>query len=273
MIRKRQSHIIASLGTFLLMFLLFLLLWFLHLNYVTPVEDEGIVVTFGYAEEGGGRPDANQVKEEPQIKKVAARPAAIRPSSNDLMVQDKEETLALNKQTEEIKKKDEEDLLRQRREQEAREEEERLKREKAIAEKKAKEQQAIQNANKLAESMFGNSNSSAGANAQSGSASSDMRGNPVGKGYGESNGMQWTLYGRGVKALPKPSNDFTQEGEVVVQIWVDAAGNVTNATIHEGTTISDRHTQQLALSSARKAKFTEGKTPQIGTIKYKFKLN
>jgi hypothetical protein len=54
---------------------------------------------------------------------------------------------------------------------------------------------------------------------------------------------------------------------------VDAAGNVTNATIHEGTTISDRHTQQLALSSARKAKFTEGKTPQIGTIKYKFKLN
>ena len=95
----------------------------------------------------------------------------------------------------------------------------------------------------------------------------------MGKGYGESNGAQWTLYGRNVKRLPKPSDNFTQDGEVVVQIWVDPSGNVTNATIHEGTTISDRHTQQLALTAARQAKFTEGKTPQIGTIKYKFKLN
>ena len=273
MIRKRQSHIIASLGTFLFMFLLFLLLWFLHLNYVTPVEDEGIVVTFGYAEEGGGRPDANQVKEEPQIKKVAARPAAIRPSSNDLMVQDKEETLALNKQTEEIKKKDEEDLLRQRREQEAREEEERLKREKAIAEKKAKEQQAIQNANKLAESMFGNSNSSAGANAQSGSASSDMRGNPVGKGYGSMNGLQWTLAGRDCKSLPKPEQNFNQAGKVVVDIWVDKDGNVLSAKVGAGSDISDAATINLALAAAKKAKFTAGEETQKGKIVYIFKFN
>jgi TonB family protein len=86
--------------------------------------------------------------------------------------------------------------------------------------------------------------------------------------------MQWTLYGRGVKALPKPSNDFTQEGEVVVQIYVDKDGNVTSAkAIHEGTTISDVHTQKLAERAAWQAKFTSGERPQVGKIVYKFKLN
>ena len=47
-------------------------------------------------------------------------------------------------------------------------------------------------------------------------------------------------------------------------------GNVTNARVHDGTTISDLHTRQLALTVARQAKFTEGKTPQIGFITYEF---
>ena len=81
------------------------------------------------------------------------------------------------------------------------------------------------------------------------------------------------LYGRDVKRMPKPSSNFAQSGVVVVNIMVDAAGNVTNATVGDGTTISDRATQQLALQAARQAKFTEGDTPQIGKITYTFKLN
>jgi TonB family protein len=73
--------------------------------------------------------------------------------------------------------------------------------------------------------------------------------------------------------MPKPSSNFAQSGVVVVNIMVDAAGNVTNATVGDGTTISDRATQQLALQAARQAKFTEGDTPQIGKITYTFKLN
>jgi TonB family protein len=69
-----------------------------------------------------------------------------------------------------------------------------------------------------------------------------------------------------------PSNNFRQEGKVVVQIRVNAAGEVVNATITGGD-ISDKQTQQLALEAARKAKFTEGDHDQIGTITYIFKLN
>ena len=59
----------------------------------------------------------------------------------------------------------------------------------------------------------------------------------------------------------------------MVNIMVDPAGNVTNATVGDGTTISDRSTQQLALQAARQAKFTEGDKPQMGKITYTFKLN
>jgi hypothetical protein len=71
-IEKYKSHIIAALGTLLFMGLVFLLLWFLQLDFVEPVEDEGIVVTFGYAEDGGGMEQANPIEEEtePQIERA-----------------------------------------------------------------------------------------------------------------------------------------------------------------------------------------------------------
>lgn len=273
--KHADSHIIAAVSTIIVLLLLLLLLFKLSISAPLQEEEEGIVVAFGNADMGGGMPDAPQMDAVTQVEQIPAPAAPSRPSDNDLIVQEDEESLELAKQTEEDAKRKayEEELIRQRKEAEAQAEAERVAKEKALAEQRAKEQEAIDKANQLA-ALFGQAGTAEGANAEDATqGAASAKGNPVGKGYGESNGMQWTLYGRGVKALPKPSNDFTQEGEVVVQIWVDAAGNVTNATIHEGTTISDRHTQQLALAAARKAKFTEGKTPQIGTIKYKFKLN
>ena len=172
------------------------------------------------------------------------------------------------------RKAEEEELIRKRKEEEARVEAERIAKEKALAEQRAKEQEAIDKANQFA-SLFGQAGTEEGANADNASASNTAgtKGNPGGKGMGVTNGNQWTLYGRDVKRLPKPSSDFAQAGLVVVQIMVDAAGNVTNATVADGTTISDRSTQQLALQAARQAKFTEGDTPQIGKITYTFKLN
>ena len=58
----------------------------------------------------------------------------------------------------------------------------------------------------------------------------------------------------------------------MVQIRVNAAGNVIDATV-KGGNVSDKQTQQIALEAARKAKFTEGDHDQIGTITYIFKLN
>jgi TonB family protein len=271
-----QSHIIASIGTVLSLLLIFFLLWWLQVKAPVQTEDEGIVVAFGDAEEGGGMPDVRPLDAITQVEQIPAPAAPSRPSDNDLIVQDDEESLALAKQTEEDAKRraEEEELIRKRKEDEARAEAERIAKEKALAEQRAKEQEAIDKANQLA-ALFGQAGTAEGANAENASTSNSAttKGNPVGKGMGVSNGTQWTLYGRNVKRLPKPSSDFAQAGVVVVNIMVDPAGNVTNATVGDGTTISDRSTQQLALQAARQAKFTEGDKPQMGKITYTFKLN
>ena len=276
MSKQSQSHIIASVGTVVSMCLIFLLLWWLQVKAPVQMEDEGIVVAFGDAEEGGGMPDVRPLDAITQVEQIPAPAAPARPSENDLMVLEDEESLALAKQAEEEKKRraEEEELIRKRKEDEARAEAERIAKEKALAEQRAKEQEAIDKANQLA-ALFGQAGTAEGANADNASPNntSGTKGNPVGKGMGVTNGNQWTLYGRDVKRMPKPSSNFAQSGIVVVNIMVDAAGNVTNATVAEGTTISDRGTQQLALQAARQAKFTEGDTPQIGKITYTFKLN
>lgn len=96
------------------------------------------------------------------------------------------------------------------------------------------------------------------------------KGDPVGT--GSVGGNCWNLAGRNLKALPKPSNNFNQAGKVVVEIRVNAGGNVISAK-QIGGTISDKQTIQLALDAAKKAKFTEGNSEQIGTITYTFKFN
>ena len=276
MTKQVQSHIIASVGTILAMCLVFLLLWWLQVTAPVLLEDEGIVVTFGDANEGGGMPDVRPLDEITQAEQIPAPAAPARPSDNDLIVQEDEESLALAKQTlEDAKRKaEEQELIRKRQEDEARAEAERIAQEKILAEQRAKEQEAIDKANQLA-ALFGQAGTTEGANADNATAdnTASTKGNPVGKGMGVTNGTQWSLYGRNVKRLPKPSSDFAQAGVVVVTIMVDAAGNVTSATVADGTTISDRSTQQLATQAARQAKFTEGDTPQIGKITYTFKLN
>lgn len=277
--KQYQSHIIAGAGTIVLLLLLLLLLFKISMHAPIQLEDEGIVITLGEADEGGGMPDAlpmtdaiTQVEQQP----VAPLPAPAQPSQNELMVQEDEESLALSQQNEEDLKRqaEEEELIRKQKEEETRQEAERIAREKALAEQKAKEQQAIDKANQLA-ALFGQAGSSEGANAENATANpaATSKGNPVGKSFGQVDGNMWSLQGRSVKTMPKPSTDFLEQGKVVVSIRVDKAGNVVAASIGDGTTISDRYTQQLALDAARRAKFTEGDKEQIGSITYNFKLN
>ena len=197
------------------------------------------------------------------------RPSA--PSDNDLMTQEDEESLALLRQQEEAEKarrQAEAERLQRQREEEARLEAERKAKEAAEAERKAKEAEAIAKANAMG-SLFGNNGSDAVGSGDS--KGSGQKGNPVG--HGSVGGNSWSLAGRGIHGtLPKPANSFNQEGQVIVEIRVNAAGNVTNVT-HKGGNISDKQTIQLALEAARKAQFTEGDHDQIGTITYNFKFN
>ena len=276
MTKQTQAHIIAFVGTVISLCLIFLLLWWLQIRVPLQTEDEGIVVAFGEAEDGGGLPDVRPLDEITQTEQIPAPASPSRPSNNDLLVQEDEESLVLAKQTEDEAKRraEEEELIRKRKEDEARAEAERIAKEKVLAEQRAKEQEAVDKANALM-ANFGQAGLEDGSNAENASSANTatIKGNPVGKGMGVTNGTKWSLYGRDVKRLPKPSSDFAQAGVVVVKITVDVAGNVTNASIGDGTTISDRSTQQLALQAARQAKFTEGDTPQMGKITYTFKLN
>lgn len=271
-----QSHSIAALGTVIVLLLVFLFLLYADIPLPVPVEDEGIEIAFGNEDDGGGMPDMAPIDPQPQAVQNPAPAAPSRPSDNDLMVQDDEALLALAKQREEDAKRkaEEQMLIQQQREQEARLEAERQAKEKALAEKKAREQEAVARANQ-AMAGFGQTQSAIGANGSSTSTTnaSGVKGNPVGKGFGSMNSNTWTLHGRDCKALPKPSQDFNQAGRVVVNIMVNENGDVLTASVGDGTNISDRKTQQLALDAARRAKFTKGDKPQRGSIVYTFKIN
>ena len=274
-----QSHIIAGAGTIIFLLLLLFLLLRLSMSAPLQLEDEGIVITFGDADEGGGMPDVlpmpdpmTQAEQQP----AAPAPTPVQPSDNDLMAQEDEESLPVAQQNEdELKRQaEQEELLRKQQEEEARLEAERIEREKALAEQKVRQEEAIKKAQAMA-ALFGQSGSTEGANAENATATpaATSKGNPVGKNFGQVDGNMWSLQGRSVKTMPKPSTDFLEQGKVVVSIRVDKAGNVVAASIGDGTTISDRYTQQLALDAARRAKFTEGDKEQIGSITYNFKLN
>ena len=274
-----QSHIIAGAGTIIFLLLLLFLLLRLSMSAPLQLEDEGIVITFGDADEGGGMPDVLPMPDPmTQAEQQPAAPAStpVQPSDNDLMAQEDEESLPVAQQNEdELKRQaEQEELLRKQQEEEARLEAERIEREKALAEQKARQEEAIKKAQAMA-ALFGQSGSTEGANAENATATpaATSKGNPVGKNFGQVDGNMWSLQGRSVKTMPKPSTDFLEQGKVVVSIRVDKAGNVVAASIGDGTTISDRYTQQLALDAARRAKFTEGDKEQIGSITYNFKLN
>ena len=238
------------------MALVFLLLWFLRLSSVQPDQEEGVEVAFGEIEDAGGyMAEQNEAMPMPSPEAAAPKqPTA--PTVEEHITTEDPEALAL---AEAKKKRDAEEK--------ARLEAERKAREAAEAERKAKEAEAIAKANQFG-SLFGQTGNTTGSGDGKGSG---QKGNPVG--HGSSGGNSWSLSGRGIKGtLPQPSNTFNQEGKVVVQIRVNAAGNVISASITGGD-VSDKQTQQLALEAAKKAKFTEGDHDQIGTITYIFKLN
>jgi TonB family protein len=255
MTNKQKRHTIAFIGTLLFLLLVFLVLWFVYLTAVVPEQEEGVEIEFAEIEEieepaeaaaaayAAEQSEASPAAPASPAPEIATNPT---PSSAPQPIVSEEETLALE---------------RARKEKEEREAAERA--------RKQKEAEAIARANAMG-SLFGKTE---GTNTEGNgdSQGAGQKGNPIG--HGTSGGNSWSLSGRGIKGtLPTPSKDFKQEGKVVVQIRVNAAGVVVNAVISGGD-VSDKQTQQLALDAARKAKFTEGSHDQIGTITYIFKLN
>lgn len=268
-----RAKIESAVVTAIVMLLIFLLTWYIYIEAPVQEEEEGIEVSFGDSDTGGGVQEG-LLAASAQPTPTTAPPVPSTPSDNDLMTQEDESAAALRLEQEKKRKEKEKALQEERRkkkEQEAREKAEREAKEKALAEERAKKQAAVDKANQMG-ALFGNTDSPEGGNGSDReSASSGTKGNPLG--HGSSGGNSWSLNGRGLKGdLPKPSNQFEQEGTVIVDITVDKDGNVVSARANGGT-VSNEKTRQLAVKAALKAKFTDTDRPdkQMGKITYTFK--
>ena len=94
---------------------------------------------------------------------------------------------------------------------------------------------------------------------------------------GKGNGTGYDLGGRGAKSLHRPSDDFSEEGIIVVDIWVNQAGQVTRAEVsNKGTTLINSEMRQKAKQAALRSSFaSDPNAPeeQHGTITYTFVIN
>ncbi|MBR3648057.1 MAG: TonB family protein [Paludibacteraceae bacterium] len=284
---KHESKIWGIVAAVITMVLLFLFLWFYYLDKPYLPEEEGIEVALGdYVEGVGGEmTEPHSGVETPQpveTEPVQTAPAPVpsAPSTNDLMVQEDEEALALKKQAEEERKrKAAEEALRekQRKEELARIEAERIAAEKAAAEKAAKEQAAKDKAKNLMAGAFGNNSSEpAGSGTTSGTTHQGTpAGNPA-SGGSVSGGPKVSLVGRNLRGkLATPTYDTNEEGVVVVRIQVNAEGKVVSATKGQGTNTSSQALINAAINAAKQATFSAADKPDApdvyGTITYQFK--
>ena len=94
---------------------------------------------------------------------------------------------------------------------------------------------------------------------------------------GKGNGTGYDLGGRGAKSLHRPDNDFSEEGKVVVDIWVNRAGQVVRAEVaKKGTDIINNEMRQKAVQAAKRSTFAadpDAPEEQHGTITYTFVIN
>lgn len=255
---ETKSHIIASVGTVLSLVLLLLLLFLLQVRVPQVQEDEGIEVALGVVEDGGGYQPLQEPA--PQEEQNLYKPSApSRPSNNDMITQEDEESLQVPEQRkEETPKIDQAEAERKKKEAED------------AAERKRREQ-AIARANELG-SLFGTSDE---PTTGSGTGTGEQhQGNPtlgttpIGENY-------YSLAGRSIVGdLPVPAKGIQKEGKVVVDIMVDKDGNVVSAKVGKGTDTGEYALQQAAIAAAKKAKFnpTDKPTLQMGKITYYFKL-
>lgn len=286
---EEQKDKAISLGAtvgFHLLIILALLFYTLDLTPIKrqPEELMGIPVMFGNTPDafgddepfGRGNGDVGakeatspNVVEDP-IPMVENTTKTIKPAVSNTekapVTQNFEETVAIK----EAKKKAEE-----KRQQEAAE---RLKKAEAdrIAQQEAAKKGQINN---QMSGLFGNGT---GSGSRGNTQGTGTQGVPTGNAsYGATSGIggwgSFALGGRslGSGGLVKPTYSENDYGTVVVDILVNAKGDVVEATIGKGTNTPNSNLRNEAIRAAKRTKFNEvsSVTNQKGTITYKFNLN
>lgn len=284
----QKDKMISIIGTagFHLLIILFLLFYYLKPSPVIRHSDElgGVPVMFGNVANAGGddepfgRGNGNQgaaeatspnVVEDPipmvENTTVKAKPAVTN-TEKTAVTQDFEETVAIK----EAKRKAEE-----KKQQEAAEQHKKAEAERVAQQEAAKKGQI----NNQMAGLFGNGTGSGSRGEGTGEGT---QGVPTGNAsYGKTSGVggwgSFDLGGRslGSGGLVKPNYSVDDYGTVVVDILVNAKGDVVEATIGKGTNTPNTNLRNEALRAAKRTKFNAVSSVinQKGTITYKFNLN
>ncbi len=296
---KENKKGVIGTAIFHVALILMLILFGFHTPLPFPAE-EGILVNFGYEESGSGQidPSPSQAKPVPEteasIEEPTQTPSPTKSSetNQEVITQNIEEAATLEEKKKEKpveKTKEElekEQVERERIEQERIDEIERKKQEEEIAKKRAEEERRRKEIedrfkNTLGQGQNPNDNNSSGEGISEGDSNQGKEnGDPNSNNYGDGKGLgddgiSFSLDGRGKVALPKPILQRDEYGTVVIEIRVNANGDVVAATpIDKGSTTTNQYLRELARNAALKARFTTkpNAPDQFGTITYRFIL-
>ena len=248
--KEKKDKGIAILGTIVFHALAVLVLLLMAFRTPLPLPgEEGVEVDLGMMDQGMG----NIQPEKPAIPQAAQPQQQMNKTKEDLVTQNDDEAPAIEKP----------------------------KNTKPKQEKPAEEPKPTVNQRAL---FKGNNNPQEGGSEGITGQPGDQ-GNPNGlagiKKYdgqgGKGNGTGYDLGGRGAKSLHRPNDDFSEEGIVVVDIWVNRQGKVTRAEVAtKGTTVINSDMRQKAIQAALRSSFAaDSNAPeeQHGTITYTFVIN
>jgi len=252
-----------------------------------PETEEGILVNFGFDDTGTGliEPSPSVVQEEASTPPPAE--STVTADEEPLLTQNTEEAPEVKKVDPEAERKRLEELEAQKKRREELEAE-RIRKEQEEAERKRIEAEqkraaeiaertktAMANAKNTGTTSTGEGVTGGEGNQGSPTGSTDSQNRGEGSGLGNK-GVSYDLGGRGVSKLTEPKYDYQVEGRVVVEIYVDRAGKVTQAIPGvKGSTTLDESLLRIAKEAALSTTFAsnqEAPMTQKGTITYIFRL-
>ena len=257
---ERKDKTIAVVGTILVHALLLLVLFFMAFRTPLPLPgEEGVEVDLGLYNQGMGlvQPDNPAIPEQATPPKPQEDEST--KSKEEIVTQDTEEAPSIQKEKE---KEQKENTVKPK--------------EKPKETPEEKPQQTLD-----PRALFKGKDKAQDGGSEGITGQPGDQGNPNGlkdiKKYdgqgGKGNGLGYDLGGRGAKSLQRPSEEFPEEGHIVVEIWVDRQGNVIRNSITKGTDIANTEMRNMALDAARRSKFApdpNAPEEQKGTITYNF---
>ena len=274
--RTKQERHSARL-TALIALLLILLLFVVGPPYMDPPEEYGVAVNFGTTDFGSGTkqtqtptPTNNEDIPEPNETKTAVASESISNSTEMVLTSDEEAAIAVKKVDQEALKKQVEEEAKA----------------KADAERIRKENEAKERKKKALDDLMGGIGADNGNT--SGSEGDDdiigdkgqLNGDPYAPSYFGSpgsgtGGVGYGLNGRGTPRYTEVIPDCDEEGRVVVEIYVNQNGVVTNAIPGKQGTTGDICLYEAARKTALTHKWpADSKAPfkQIGFVIVEFSV-